>query len=117
MAVPPVRLPRIRGTQRGLKDPRQVDTIKADMLAGRFDLLAPRGRIGGYRDERLVFYVGDGHHRMVAALEIYRETSDMTPVLQLLAWGRWKDQPHGPRRNRPMPARSWWGWFRNQIGF
>ena len=117
MPVPPIRLPRIRGTQVGLKNPAQVDTLKADMLAGRFDYLAPRGRIAGIRDERMMFHVKDGHHRVVAALEIYAETGDMLHLLQLLAWGKWDDKPVGPWESRPMPSRHWWGALRNWIGF
>jgi hypothetical protein len=117
MALPPIRVPRIRGTQIGLKNPATVDTLKADMLAGRFDFLAPRGRIAGIRDGRLVFHVMDGHHRVVAALEIYAESGDMLPLLQLLGWGKWDDMPAGPTDNRPMPSRHWWGALRNWIGF
>jgi hypothetical protein len=115
MAESPVRLPRIRGTQLGLKDPSKVDTLKADMLAGRFDCLAERARVGGIRDDRLVFHVVDGHHRIVAALEIYAETGNMTPLLNLLAWGKWANRPIGPPESRPMPSRHWWGAFRNWI--
>jgi hypothetical protein len=109
MAAPPIRLPRLRGTQKGLKDPSQVDKIKADMRAGRFDFLAQRARISGIRDKRLVFHVVEGHHRVVAALEIFEEFGDMTPLLQLLAWRKWDDQPSGPWESRPMPSRYWWG--------
>jgi hypothetical protein len=117
MAIPPVRLPRIRGTQVGLRDPSLVDTLKADMLQGRFEYLKKLGRIRGVKDHRGVFHVTEGHHRMVAALEIYRETGDITPVFQLLAWGVWQNQRRRPHDSRPMPSRSWWGKFRNWIGY
>lgn len=98
MSVPPVKLPRIRGTQIGLKNPAQVDAIKADMRAGRFQYLEQRARVGGIQDQNLVFHVVEGHHRMVAALEIYHETGEMMPLLQLLAWGKWTDRPQRPSR-------------------
>ena len=117
MDAPPVRLPRIRGTQKGLKDPRQVDRLKADMLAGTFDYLTVRAKVSGIRDAGMVFHVVDGHHRMVAALEIYEETGDMMPVRQLLAWGKWDDVPHPHPESRPIPSRHWWGAIRNWIGW
>lgn len=72
MVVPPIRLPRIRGTQKGLRDPSQVDILKAAMKEGRFDYLASGATMAGIRDKRMVFHVKDGHHRVVAALEIFQ---------------------------------------------
>ena len=117
MPSPPVKLPRIRGTQKGLRDPSYIDTLKADMLAGRFEYLAPMLKVSGIRDEMMVFHVVDGHHRVVAALEIFEETREMTPLLHLLAFGKWDDKPLGPWDSRPMPSRRWWGRFRNWFGF
>jgi len=48
MAQP--RLPKIRGTQIGLRDPGQVDQIKADMLAERFAFDQVHSQIAGVRD-------------------------------------------------------------------
>src|SRR5207244_2840119 len=116
MTPPPTQLPRIRGTQKGLKDPLMVDRLKAEMLAGRFDYLAVNARVSGIRDERLVFHVVEGHHRIVAALEIFEESGDMIPLMSLLAWGKWDVKPHAHPDSRPMPSRRWWGAFRNWIG-
>jgi hypothetical protein len=44
------RLPRIQGTQIGLRDPANVDAIKADMRAGRFRFSDPEGQVGGVLD-------------------------------------------------------------------
>jgi hypothetical protein len=113
---PAAPLPRIRGTQIGLKKPWLVDTIKADMRDGRFAYEAIRGRIGGVRDRRGCYHVVEGHHRMVAALEIYYETRDSRPARELLQHGRWDLRDRGPAFSRPMPSRSWWGALRNWIG-
>jgi hypothetical protein len=109
-------LPRIRGTQIGLKKPRLIDQIKADMLAGRYSYEEPRGQVGGVLNRQGTYYVVEGHHRMAAALEIYHETGEQNPVRELLRWGRWNQCERGPAFNRPMPSRKWWGAFRNWIG-
>ncbi len=111
------RLPRIRGTQLGLANPAQVDQIKADMLAGRFVFSESQTRIDGLRDRRGVYYVKDGHHRMVAAMEIYRESGEPYFVLELVRWGRWNDTRHAPNDACPLPFRSCWGAFWNWLGF
>jgi hypothetical protein len=114
-AAPGGRLPRIRGTQIGLRDPTTVDHIKRDMLAGRYAYEEPRGRIGGILDLRGTYHVGEGHHRMCAALEILRETGDDRPVRLLLQWGDWEHKDRPPT-SRPMPARHWWGRLLNRLG-
>jgi filamentous hemagglutinin len=110
------RLPRIRGTQIGLRHPANVDAIKADMRAGRFRFSDPGGRIGGVLDPHGTYHVEEGHHRMVAALELHAGTGDDRSVELLLRWGRWEDRP-APKRSRPMPSRGWWGGLRNRIGY
>ncbi len=117
MPVSPVpRLPVIRGTQIGLRDPALVDRIKADMGNRSYGYEEKRGRIGGVIDPRGRYYVREGHHRIVAALEIYRETGDLTPVLEPLRHGEWADRPRPPSDARPLPFRNWWGRLRNRIG-
>src|SRR5262245_43975887 len=111
-----IRLPRIRGTQIGLRNPLLVEAIKADMRTARYRYSAPEGRIGGVLDPNGTYHVEDGHHRMVAALELYHETGDAQYVRELLAAGRWENLL-APRSSRPMPARTGWRRFRNQIGF
>jgi filamentous hemagglutinin len=109
-------LPRIRGTQIGLRDPALVARLKADMQAGRYAYHEPRGQIGGWLDRRGSYHVHEGHHRIAAALELYRETGDPGPVLQLLRWGVWTPIERPPRGSRPLPARDWWRRFRNWLG-
>jgi filamentous hemagglutinin len=102
------RLPRIRGTQFGLRNPANVEAIKADMRANRFRFSDSEGQIGGVLDPQGTYHIEDGQHRMVAALELYAESGDDRYVLMLLRWGRWEDLP-APKRSRPMPSRGWWG--------
>lgn len=109
-------VPRIRGTQIGLGRPGQVDTIKADMQTGRYAYREPRGQISGVRDVSGTYHVKDGHHRIAAAAEIYRETGDPIAVLELLRWGRWDEVEQPPIDSRPLPGRNWWSAFRNWLG-
>src|SRR5262245_30188958 len=101
-------LPRIRGTQVGLRNPASVNAIKADMVAGRFRFTDPGDRMSAVRDLNATYHVEDGHHRMVAALELWHTTGDDRYVRQSLAHDSCEDLP-APRRSRPMPARDWWG--------
>lgn len=117
MPSPRLRLPRIRGTQIGLRDAPLVDQIKSDMRAERYAFEERRGQIGGVRDRRGIYYVIEGHHRMAAALECFSESGDPTAVLELLRWGLWTEVEKPPSDRRPLPARDRWGAFRNWIGF
>ncbi len=112
----PAALPRIRSCQIGLRNPALVDQIKADMQAGRYAFSEPRGQIAGWRDARGTFYVNDGNHRMVAALELFRETGNPEFVLDLLRSCRWAEVVSPPIGHRPMPARDWWRRLRNRLG-
>lgn len=111
------RLPRIRGTQIGLDHPDAVDQIKADMRAGQFLYQELRARIAGVRDPRGTYHVKVGHHRMAAAMELYRETGDATAVLELMRWGFWDPVDRPPIDSRPLPARRGWAALRNWLGF
>jgi filamentous hemagglutinin len=110
-------IPRIRGTQIGLRDSDLVDRLKADMSAGRYFFQEARGQIGGVIDPRGDHHVIDGHHRMAAALEIFRETGDDNAVRMLVVWGWWGAVEKAPSDSRPFPVRWWWGAFRNWLGF
>jgi filamentous hemagglutinin len=108
-------LPRKRGTQIGLSNPGQVDAIKADMLLGQYAYQEERGQITGVLDPKGTYHVKTGHHRMAAALELYKETGDPTAVFELLHWGLWVKVDHPPIDSCPFPARSWWGALRNWL--
>jgi hypothetical protein len=106
----------VRGTQIGLRAPEVVDRIKADMRAGRYAYQEPRGRIAGVRDARGTYHVKVGHHRMAAAMEVYRENGDPAAVWELIYWGFWDEVERPPIDSRPLPARGWWGALRNWLG-
>ena len=110
-------IPTIRGTQIGLRDPVLVDDLKAKIAEGRYAFDEERGQIGGVIDTRGVYHVVDGHHRMAAALEFFRETGDDKAVLAMLFWGRWSPVATPPLDSRPLPSRSTWGAIRNWLGF
>jgi filamentous hemagglutinin len=117
MPTPRLSLPRIRGTQIGLRNASLVDQIKAAMREGRYGFDERRGRIGGVLDRRGTYYVIEGHHRMAAAMELFYESGDSAAVVALLHWGLWTELEKPPSDRRPLPARDWWGAFRNWFGY
>lgn len=117
MTGQPFRLPRIRGTQIGLRDPEMIERLKEDMRAGLFPYDKPECRIGGVVDRRNVYHVVEGHHRVAAALEIFKESGDATPIQELLRYGCWSRRDKPPHESRPLPARTWWGALRNRLGW
>lgn len=112
--MPP--LPKIRGTQIGLRRPELVDRLKFEMRAGTFRFASPEGRVGGVLDKQGVYHVMEGHHRVVAALELLAETGDDYFIKELIARGIW-DQAPTPPGSRPLPSRFWLGRMRNRLGF
>lgn len=86
---------RIFGTQDGLRDPMKMAAIKSAMMDGDYLYDVPGGRIGGYRSGG-AYYIGEGHHRMTAAMEIAAETGNNVPLRQLLANGLWADVAKPP---------------------
>ncbi len=48
-------IPKIRGTQIGLRNPKYVDLLKADMLQEKFAYHEPRAQVGGVLDARGVY--------------------------------------------------------------
>ncbi len=112
--MPP--LPKIRGTQVGLRSTAVLEAIKSDMRSGRYRFDDPAGQIGGVLDPSGTYHIMEGHHRMAAALELFRETGEDRFVLDLLDFGRWVEAL-APRSSRPMPGRSWLKWIRNRIGY
>jgi hypothetical protein len=97
-----------------LAEPSKVDSIKEEMLTGRYEYEESRGRIGGWRDADGSYWVADGHHRINAALEIYWETGERSHVDRLLQFGAWKESSP-PQRGR-LPTRSLWSRVLYYIG-
>lgn len=110
-------LPRIHGTQIGLREPDLVDRLKAAMASGQYAFAEPRGQIGGIIDRRGTYHVVDGHHRMAAAMEFFHELGDDGAIRELLFWGRWTMTTDPPTGSRPLPGRTPWQTFRNWLGF
>jgi hypothetical protein len=108
-------LPTIRGTQIGLKNPAVVDQIKAQMRSGQFPYHEIGCRVRGIRDLEGTYHVREGHHRIAAAMELYKETRDSSFVRNLLTSGLWEEWEYPPHDSRPLPSRSWWGAFRNRL--
>ncbi|MCW6541018.1 adhesin, partial [Yersinia ruckeri] len=96
----------IKSMQVGLRDPQQVDQIKGDMLSGNYRFTAPEGRIAGYVDSKGNYYISEGNHRMVAAQEIYKKTSDASYIEKLLQNGSWTQTKKAPAGAKPMPSRK-----------
>jgi hypothetical protein len=110
-------LPRIRSGigQPALSTPDLVDQFKEDMLGGKFRYESREGRIYGWKDKRETYYICEGHHRVVAALEIFWETGDRSYVDRLLECGTWDNPP--PRENRRLPTRSVWSRLLSRLGW
>jgi hypothetical protein len=109
-------LPKIRGTQVGLKNPGLVDQIKAQMKSGQFPYDEIGCRVVGVRDSNGTYHVKDGHHRMAAAFELYWEMGDSSFVRDLLTHGRWDEVENAPIETSSLPARTRWRRFRSWLG-
>ncbi|AEF46846.1 filamentous hemagglutinin family outer membrane protein [Serratia sp. AS12] len=79
----------IKSAQIGLKNPEQVDAIKASMELKGFNFSDPKNVIGGYVDKSGRYYILEGNHRMVAAKELYEITGNSSYVDGLIKNGRW----------------------------
>ncbi|UTA62796.1 hypothetical protein J3U93_07940 [Proteus mirabilis] len=60
---------------------------------------------------------GEGHHRMVATQEIYKETGDAKYINKLIENGSWTRTNSPPTDARAMPSRSFFSNLRNKLGF
>ncbi len=87
------------------------------MLNGRFRFDEPAAQITGVIDPRGVYHVVTGHHRMAAAIDIYKRSGDLSFVRELIDRGHWVTITYIPHESRPLPALDWWGRFRNWLGW
>ena len=108
-------IPNIRGTQSGLRNPHVVDEIKRSMLENKYDFSLLNNRIGGYFDRQGTYHISEGHHRMTAALEIYRETGENKFVYELIKNVRWTNISMPPTNSVPMPSRYFWSNLKNKL--
>jgi len=74
----------IYGTQKEINTEIR-DIYYEQMMKGEFDL---NSQIGGFKSDGN-YYVGDGHHRMSAALKYYYQTGDSSYINHLINTGRW----------------------------
>ena len=75
------------------------------MQNGTFRFESPEGRIGGWKDAQGNYYIGEGHHRMAAAMEIFEETGNPSNVNRLLENGLWTEVERAPVGAGPLPRR------------
>lgn len=64
-------------------DKNKVNEIKKSMESNTYDYDLDDNRIG-IEIYNNVYYVSEGHHRMQAALEMWKSTGDYTPVENLV---------------------------------
>jgi len=50
-------------------DAAQVEAIKQAMLSGAYDFSSAAGRVGGWVNNSGNYMIGEGHHRMTAAMQ------------------------------------------------
>jgi len=96
-------------TQNTVSEPDKIEAFKRDMREGRFRYESAEGRIGGhYHERRRIFFVGEGHHRLAAALEIAKEDGDWRPFKNLVRHGIWEKFDRKPVHQYRLPVRSTW---------
>jgi hypothetical protein len=79
----------IYGSQQILRNTGLIQEIKDAMQAGVYRFQSVEGRIGGEITEAGEYIVGEGHKRMSAAIQIFRETGNSEFVKNLIGYGRW----------------------------
>lgn len=77
----------IFGTQEGF-NPEIVDMYLDQMKTLKFDLNKLENRIGGY-EANGKYYIGEGHHKMIAAYRYYQQTGNSLYIEFLINTGRW----------------------------
>ena len=111
-------LPKLRSMQAGLSHPKDVDIWK-NMLMGGTDpkygkwIWGGQHRISGFKKNG-IYYISEGNHRTVAALEIYKEAGNSLPFQRLIQEGMW-DTTYQFGRSFPMPTRYFWGKVKNDL--
>jgi hypothetical protein len=72
----------IRMTQTFLNRDK-VDSIKKDMMLNQYNFKLDDNKIGCEVNNN-IYFIGEGHHRMQAALEIWKESNDYSNVENLI---------------------------------
>lgn len=79
--------------------------MKYDMINGKYDFKKRENIIARYVDTKGNYYITEGHHRMAAALEIYKKTGDASYINKLLSNGKWTETQKPPIDAKPLPKR------------
>ncbi len=90
---------RIFGSRGGTLNRAKVEQYKNDMLAGKWRFNDPNGQIGGYVDSQGRYMIGEGHHRVQAAIE----TGNPNILKALIDNGRWTQTSSLPSSAGPIP--------------
>lgn len=75
------------------------------MIEGNYRYAANEGRIGGFVDDAGTYYVGEGHHRMTAAQEIFKDTGNPSYINKLIKHGSWTKTAKPPVGSNSLPTR------------
>lgn len=93
--------PVVYGSRGGTLDAAYVENYKYDMLNDNFEFDAPRGQIAGWVNPEGEYMIGEGHHRMQAAIE----TKNPANVQKLIENGKWDETEKFPVDPEPLPSK------------
>jgi hypothetical protein len=111
-------LPKIRGTQPVLPKPQTFHEVREKMLSGTYDYTLPDHRIGIIQPVGSgEIIIGEGHHRIDTALDIYWKTGNGEPVQKLITHGFYSYPDAVPHNTQIFPAFTFWGKIRNWLVF
>ena len=96
---------KLRGTQGGKLDASKVTSLKESMQDGTFDFSSKEGKIGVSIDKSGTVHIGEGHHRVGAAVEIFEEPGDVGPLEKLLNNARQTFVDSPPSNSTTLPRR------------
>jgi hypothetical protein len=85
------------------------------MLAGQWDFQGQGGTFAYWRQGRTV-WIGEGHHRANAALEIGYATGDWSYLHRLLQHGKCEPGVPPARNRGRFPTRSWFSRLLEVLG-
>ena len=93
--------------QKGLGDPKQIDQMKTDMVEERFDYEdSGLSMAGYYHGNSHTITLTEGHHRVLASLELAYETGNWSYFNRLISKVRFDRVPDLPQNANPLPVRS-----------
>ena len=71
-------------------DKNKVRYFDDQIKSGNFDTSEPKYQIAGYIYDN-VYYVTEGHHRMLSALMKWKDSGDYGIVDDLIKYGHWEN--------------------------